>query len=159
MPAPGFRSPDPRQDSLEQWHAFHQAALSGMSGLALALDRQAWADVVRACRWVRDSFQPQHRWEEQRLFPLLDQAGARALRRTLRGDHREMGRLAQEVLEAWNGSATDGPQARRLLDLVRQHIDTEQHRALPLLRGEEPSMDAAPPGAGYHTPTRFPARR
>jgi hypothetical protein len=130
-----------------------------MCRLALALDRQAWAEVLRACRWVQESFQPQYLWEEQRLFPLLDQAGARTLRRALRGDHREMGRLAQGVLEAWDGSATDGAQVRLLLDLVRQHIDTEQHRALPLLRGQKPLADAVPQGAGYHTPTRFPARR
>jgi hypothetical protein len=159
MPAPDLPTPVLRQASLEQWHAFHETALNGMWGLALALDQRAWAEVVHTCRWVREAFHPQNLWEEQRMFPLLDQAGARTLRQALWGDHREMGRLAQGVLEAWDGGATDGPRARRLLDLVRQHIDTEQHRALPLLRGQKPLADAVPQGAGYHTPTRFPARR
>ena len=68
-----------------------------------------------------------------------------------------MGDLARAILDGNAEGADPGPhglRARRLLDLVRQHIDTEVHCMLPLLQSQAlpagPSASAT--GAGYLTP-------
>jgi hemerythrin-like domain-containing protein len=141
---------------LGAWHGFHREVLDRMSGLALALDRHDRPEVERACRWLHGRLDAHLRWEEQELYPRLEPAGATELRAALQADHREMLRLAGLALEAGPPGDAHHPTepARRLLDLVRHHIDTEKHRVLPLVEGRRPYEP--PAGAGYHTPPRWP---
>jgi hemerythrin-like domain-containing protein len=141
---------------LGAWQGFHLDVLVRMSDLAQALDRQDHPEVERICRWTRERFEDHHRWEEQELFPHLAPAGAADLAVILRAEHREMIHLATLALEACPPEDVRHPcePARRLLDLVRHHIDAEKHRVLPLLQGRRPYEP--PPGAGYHTPPRWP---
>jgi hypothetical protein len=153
MPAP---SPVPLaslQPGLVEWHLLHQAAMARMSDLAYALDRQGWMDVDRACRWLHEELRPHSLREERELLPLLAAVTTRQLCRQLRADHQEMGHLTLALLHGHAGGRVHdlgrhGQRARRLLNLVRQHIDTEEHVLLPLLEGR-----AGPPereaGAGY----------
>ncbi|MGA2083638.1 MAG: hemerythrin domain-containing protein [Holophaga sp.] len=166
MPNPASSLPPVaiHEAELADWQRIHQDALSAMADLSRALDRQDWQGVEQACRWVRETFQAHNRWEEQGPLPRLARAGGRSLQGVLRTDHQEMDLLAGAILQAdGRGRALQphlqGARARRLLDLVRQHVDTEAHRALPLLQGQRPLTEAAPEGAGYHTPVRFRGRR
>jgi hypothetical protein len=150
-------------DGLAEWRQFHQDAMARMADLALALDHQGWQGVELACRWVHEAFHPHNLWEEQRLFPLLDQAGRGQLGKQLKLDHREMGDLARAILDGNAGGTVRDPgphglRARRLLDLVRQHIDIEVHCMLPLLQGQPAPAGPSPSEAGYRTPpaTRRP---
>jgi hypothetical protein len=132
---------------LEDWHGLHRAAMACMWQLATALDRQGGPEVERACRWLQEQFRPHNEREERDLLPLLEAVGARDLGRQLSAEHREMSELSRDLLDG----RQDGPvglRARRLLDLVRQHIDTEEHVMLPLLQGlrRRPDPDAAGPG-------------
>jgi len=145
---------------LAEWHQLHQAAMARMSDLANALDRQGWSDVDLACRWLHAEFRPHNEGEERDLLPLLERLGARDLGRQLSADHREMGVLTQALLHGHAGGQVPEPgrhgeRARRLLDLVRQHIDTEEHRMLPLLQGLPHPATAPAAGAGYATTMRF----
>jgi hypothetical protein len=131
--------------------------MARMSDLALALDRQGWQGVELACRWVQEAFHPHNQWEEQRLFPLLEQAGRGQLGDQLKLDHREMGDLARAILDGNAGGEVADPsphglRARRLLNLVRQHIDTEMHCMLPLLQSQAVPAGPSATGAGYRTP-------
>jgi hypothetical protein len=154
---PSAPSPVPlalREEGLAAWRQFHQDAMARMSDLALALDRQGWQGVELACRWVHEAFHPHNQWEEQRLFPLLEQMGRGPLGAQLKLDHREMGDLVRAILDGNAGGAVADPgphglRARRLLDLVRQHIDTEVHCMLPLLQGRAARPDPMAPGPGY----------
>ena len=141
---------------MAEWHRLHQAALARMSDLANALDRRGWMDVDRACRWLHEQFHPHHEREERDLLPLLEQAGARNLRRQLSAEHREMGDLTRALLQGHAGGQLQDPRhgerARRLLDLVRQHIDTEEHFMRPLLQGRPAPARAPETGAGYQAP-------
>jgi hemerythrin-like domain-containing protein len=149
------RSPVPPaslQPGLAQWHQLHQLALARMSDLANALDRQGWMEVDRACRWLHEEFRPHNDREERELMPLLAAVVARPLWRQLRADHQEMGHLTQALLHGHAGGRVHdlgrhGQRARRLLNLVRQHIDTEEHVVLPLIQGQcLPSFET---GEGY----------
>lgn len=138
---------------LDAWQGIHQAVLARMCDLAQALDRHDHPQAERACRWIHGHLDGHLRWEEREMFPRLAAAGAPGLAGILRADHREMIRLAALALSLDPGdSRHPGEPARRLLDLVRHHVDTEQHRVLPLLQGRRPYEP--PPGAGYHTPPR-----
>jgi len=153
---PGPLPPALREDGLAEWHQFHQDAMARMSDLALALDHQGWPGVERACRWVHEAFHPHNQWEEQRLFPLLERVGRGQLGEQLKLDHLEMGDLTQAILDGSAGGMVADPsphglRARRLLDLVRQHIDTEVHCMLPLLQGQGATPADAPAGEGYLT--------
>ena len=141
---------------LEAWRGFHQEVLVRMSALALALDRQDRTEVERACRWVHERLDAHHGWEERELLSRLEPAGAADLAVVLRADHRDMIRLAGQVLDPGAREDTRHPSepARRLLDLVRHHVDTEQNRVMPLLQGRR--SPGPEPGAGYHTPPRWP---
>ncbi len=163
IPAP---SPQPLpicEDGLAEWHRFHQDAMVRMSELASALDQQGWLAVELACRWAHEAFHRHNEWEEQRLVPLLEQVGGQRLREQLRLDHREMGDLTRALLNGHaDGQVKDpkphGLRARRLLNLVRAHIDTEVHRMLPLLQGQMQRPSDTPAGAGYQaTPGRSAA--
>jgi glutamate synthase (NADPH/NADH) small chain len=123
-----------------EWHSLHQVAMARMSDLAAALDAQDWPGVLKACQWTRDVLRPHNEGEERELFPLLEEVGAEELREQLTADHREMWDLEVQLAAAVDHGVVSAPgpfgeRARRLLDLVRQHIDTEEHLMLPLLRG------------------------
>jgi iron-sulfur cluster repair protein YtfE (RIC family) len=152
-----------QESQLAGWHRLHQEALGEMSALALALDRQVWPVVERTCRWVRETLHPHNLREEQDLFPFLEQAGAQVLEEALRTDHREMAHLAQSILPEEGcgriqNPALRGERARQLLDLIRQHIDTEEHLALPLLQGRRHDSQDPPPGTGYRTMSPYRRR-
>ena len=158
MPTPD-RQPETAaslEAGLAVWNGFHRETLTRMSALALALDRRDRPEVERACHWIHGRLEAHQRWEEQELYPRLVPAGAVDLLAALRADHREMLHLAGRVLEPSPPEDAGHPSepARRLLDLVRHHFDAEKHRMLPLLQGRRPYEP--PPGAGYHTPPRWP---
>ena len=143
MPTPSSLSvvADPTSPSMIEWHALHQVAMRRMSDLATALDAKDWDGVQQACQWVNDVLRPHNEGEERELFPLLEEVGAEELQEQLTNDHREMWELESQLTAAVvDGKVADpaayGEKARRLLDLVRQHIDTEEHLMLPLLRGK-----------------------
>jgi hypothetical protein len=132
-----------------QWQQLHQAAMARMSELAHALHRQDWPGVDQVCRWVREVLGPQGAGEERVLFPLLAQTGAAGLGEQLSADHRQMGGLARAILQGGQDPNIQGERVRQLLDLVRQHIDTEAHRVLPLLQGLVPGPRADLSAEGY----------
>jgi hemerythrin-like domain-containing protein len=149
------RSPAPLagfEAGMAEWRRLHQAAMARMSDLASALDRQRWLEVDQACRWLHEEFRPHNDREERELLPLLAAADARRLWRQLRAEHQEMAHLTQAILHGHAGGRVHdlgrhGERARRLLNLVRQHIDTEEHVVLPLIQGQGPAgLDT---GAGY----------
>jgi hypothetical protein len=121
--------------TLAHWQQWHQTALARMSDLAHALDRLDWMAVDHACLWVHDVLRPHHQVQERDLFPLLKPGLDGKLRTQLRADHRKMSHLSRAILQARAvGASPDdnlqGERSRRLLDLVRQHLDTEA-RFLP----------------------------
>ena len=139
-PTPLSVATDPASPSMIEWHSLHQVAMARMSDLAAALDAQDWPGVLKACQWTRDVLRPHNEGEERELFPLLEEVGAEELREQLTADHREMWDLEVQLAAAVDHGVVSAPgpfgeRARRLLDLVRQHIDTEEHLMLPLLRG------------------------
>ena len=129
------------ETSMGEWHLLHVSAMGKMSELAAALMARDWAQVDRACRWVYEVLRPHNEAEEREILPLLDELGAEALCDQLIGDHREMWDLTLKLLAANDGGVVkdaSGYQesARKLMDLIRQHIDTEEHVMLPLLKGK-----------------------
>lgn len=125
--------------------------MNRMAELALALHRQDGPEAARACRWVATVLAPWHTAQEAGLLPLLAAAGAPPpLGAQLRADHREMAVLARELGTApdWDAQRQGDP-ARRLLDLVRQHLDTEAHRVRPLLQGLPEAIAGSRTDAGY----------
>lgn len=147
VPSTGTAGPDPA--ALAQWRQASQAAMGRMSDLAQALDRRDWPGMARICRWVREELPPRNAREEQEFFPLLARTGARTLGKQLARDHRHMDDLARAILEQEGDPQALAAQARRMLDLVRQHIDMETHQALPLLQGLTPMAQAGATDAGY----------
>jgi glutamate synthase (NADPH/NADH) small chain len=152
VPVPVSVAPD--SANMLEWHSLHQIAMAKMSDLALALDAQDWVAVDRACRWVYEVLRPHNEGEERELFPLLEEVGAEELREQLTADHREMWELDLQLLTANDNGDVKAPglygeQARRLLDLVRQHIDTEEHLMLPLLRGRSTYPSTGAMDEGY----------
>ncbi|WP_306602191.1 NADPH-dependent glutamate synthase [Geothrix sp. 21YS21S-2] len=142
------------ETSMGEWHLLHLSAMTKMSELAAALLAQDWAQVDRACRWVYEVLRPHNEAEERELLPLLDELGAEALMDQLIGDHREMWDLTLLLLAANAGGVVKEPgiyqeQARRLMDLIRQHIDTEEHVMLPLLKGKSLYMGDEVNADGY----------
>ncbi|MDR3670379.1 MAG: hemerythrin domain-containing protein [Holophaga sp.] len=141
---------------LAEWHDQHQEALGRMSALANALDRQGWPDVDQACRWLQEVSVPHHQLEESELLPVLLAVGAGALSRRLAADHRKMEILLRAILHGQRNGRVRSPgphgeRARQLLNLVRQHIDTEEHVMLPLLRGLPHPLREQETSEGYLT--------
>jgi glutamate synthase (NADPH/NADH) small chain len=142
------------ETSMGEWHLLHRSAMGKMSELAAALLAQDWAGVDRSCRWVYEVLRPHNEAEEREMLPLLDELGAEALCDQLVGDHREMWELTLQMLAANDGGTVSEPGAyqelaRRLLDLIRQHIDTEEHVMLPLLKGKSLYMGPEVNEDGY----------
>jgi len=134
-PAPPSAPSALDEATLAHWQQWHQTALARMSDLAHALDRLDWMAVDHACLWVHDVLRPHHQVQERDLFPLLKPGLDGKLRTQLRADHRKMSHLSRAILQARAvGASPDdnlqGERSRRLLDLVRQHLDTEA-RFLP----------------------------
>ena len=153
MPVPTPLSAVTDSAAMADWHALHQTAMARMSELATALNARDWVQVDHTCRWIYEVLRPHNEGEERELFPLLEELGAEALQEQLLNDHREMWDLDLQLLAANDKGEVKAPGAygelaRRLLDLVRQHIDTEEHLMLPLLRGRSgyPSTGAMEEG-------------
>jgi hypothetical protein len=156
MPIPSSSPIPPALDQagMVHWQLLHQQVMARMSQLAQALDGQVWIDVDRACRWLHEEFHPHNAWEEQELLPRLEAVAGRKLRRRLIADHRAMGHLTQAILQGHtDGQVRDpgghGERARRLLNLVRQHTDTEAQVLLPLIQGRSNPPVPAETGEGY----------
>lgn len=127
-------------NGLAGWHGLHQEALQRMETLEKALADDAWISVDEACRWIYEELRPHNEAEERELFPLLEELGAEQLQEQLLSEHREMWDLNLQILTGIAEGTAKEPAvtaelARRMLALVRQHIDTEEHLLLPLLRG------------------------
>ncbi len=125
---------------LEGWHGLHREALQRMETLEAALAAGAWGTVDEASRWIYEELRPHNEAEERELFPLLEELGAEQLEEQLLSEHREMWDLNLQILTGIAEGGAKEPAviaelAQRLLALVRQHIDTEEHLLLPLLRG------------------------
>jgi len=125
---------------LEGWHRLHREALQRMDTLETALAGGVWAVVDEACRWIYEELRPHNEAEERELFPLLEELGAEQLQEQLLSEHREMWDLNLQILTGIAEGTAKEPGvtadlARRMLALVRQLIDTEEHLLLPLLRG------------------------
>ena len=139
MPQP-VHAPQAPEGNLEGWHALHQEALARLDSLEAALDLGNWTLVDEACRWIYEVLRPHNEAEERELFPLLEELGAEQLEEQLSSEHREMWDLNLQLLTGiLEGKAKDPDVSaglgRRLATLVRQHIDTEEHLLLPLLKG------------------------
>ncbi len=125
---------------LDPWHGFHREALARMEVLETALEASDWALVEQGCRWIQEMLRSHHEAEERDVFPLLEELGTESLQEQLLEEHGEMGALDQRILAALQAAefeAVPGP-ARRLLALLRQHIETEEGLLLPLLKGRSP---------------------
>lgn len=118
-------------EGLEAWGRFHLAAHGRMTDLAEALLARDGARIGAALAWVRDELGPHEAAEARCLRPLLEAAQAASLGARLQQDHVRIGDLVRDLPgdEAGREKA-----ARQLLDLVRQHADTEAFAAVPLLK-------------------------
>ncbi|HLO65689.1 MAG TPA: NADPH-dependent glutamate synthase [Holophaga sp.] len=142
------------ETSMGEWHLLHLTALGKLNELASALEARNWAQVDRAAHWVYEVLRPHNEAEERELLPLLDELGAEGLMDQLIGDHREMWDLTLQLLAANDGGNVrePGPYLEvglKLVDLVRQHIETEEKVMLPLLKGKSLFMGAEVNEDGY----------
>jgi len=124
-----------------------------MTRFEASLDVSDWNAVDEACRWVYEVLRPHNAAEEVELFPLLEELGTEDLREQLVAEHREMWDLTLQLLAGIDGNSAQDPAAemdlgRRLLRLVREHIETEENLLLPLLKGRSiwPSEDVTDEG-------------
>ena len=166
-PAPSPIAPAPPEVDRAHWQQFHRITMARMSALAGALDRQDWTEVHQACQWVQEALWRHQQEEERTLFPLLDRAGAPKLRHQLSADHRKIWKLNQRLLQAGREGRVEDPgshgqRARRLLNLVREHIDAEEH--LPLFQaspghtaGASECPECAPPETCFESSPGQPA--
>ena len=125
--------------------------MARMAELADALVGQDRPGVDRVCQWLMGAFGVQGTVEERTLFPHLEAAGARPLAARLSAEHRAMATLSNEILHSNESPGVWGERTRQLLDLVRQHLDTEAHLALPLIQGLPPASAASRTDAGYRS--------
>jgi len=129
------------ETSMGEWHLLHLSALGKMADLEKALASQDWTQVDRCGRWVYEVLRPHNEAEEREILPLLEEVGAEALCDQLLGDHREMWDLTLQLLAGNDTGTVKDPEAyrekgQRLLELIRQHIETEEKVMLPLLQGK-----------------------
>jgi len=123
------------------WHATHQEAQERLTRMAAALGAGDWKAVDLGARWVFEVLKPHNEAEERELFPLLDEIGAETLLQRLQEDHRQMWDLNLQLLSEINEGQVRAPRSltllgQRLVDLVRDHIETEEKLMLPLLKGK-----------------------
>ncbi|BDU75715.1 NADPH-dependent glutamate synthase [Mesoterricola sediminis] len=152
-PAPSFALVHD-ETSMGEWHLLHLTALGKLTELDAAIAGRDWVGMERAARWIYEVLRPHNEAEERELLPLLEELGAEALMDQLVGDHREMWDLTLHLLSGNDGGSVreQGPYlevARKLLDLVRQHIETEERVMLPLLKGKSLYMGAEVNEDGY----------
>ena len=129
------------ETSMGEWHLLHQSALGKMAELDAAIQAKEWARIDRACVWVYEVLRPHNEAEERELLPLLEEVGAENLADQLISDHREMWDLTLAMMAGNDAGVVAEPATyletgQRLLDLIRGHIETEEHIMLPLLRGK-----------------------
>jgi hypothetical protein len=127
--SPSF--PPPSAEGLEVWGRFHLAAHGRMTQLAAALLTRDWELAEAVCAWVREELVGHVEAEASVFIPLLQAAGAPHLGTQLQRDNQAMLDLVAELPPAGPSSEEA---LRRLLDLVRQHVDTEAFAVLPLLK-------------------------
>ncbi|NTV75345.1 MAG: sulfide/dihydroorotate dehydrogenase-like FAD/NAD-binding protein, partial [Holophaga sp.] len=136
------------ETSMAEWHAFHAAALDRLDHLEEALASRDWPNLTGLLRWVATDLCAHNRAEELELLPLLEEVGAEALCEQLLSDHREIRERSGSLLAT--GDAGASPElTRALLSLIRQHIGTEEHLMLPLLRGKSLYTGADVNAEGY----------
>jgi glutamate synthase (NADPH/NADH) small chain len=123
------------------WHSTHQEAQEQLSLMGAALANADWAGVDRGARWIYEVLKPHNVAEERELFPLLEELGAEALYQRLHDDHRQMWELNLQLLAEITEGQVRAPKSvallgQRLVDLIRDHIEAEEHLMLPLLKGK-----------------------
>lgn len=131
-------APAVEDPALEGCHRLHLEALERLEGLERAVEAADWGVVDEGARWIYGILRPHNEAEERELFPLLEALGAEALMEELEAEHREMWDLTLQVLSAIDEGRPGAPealqaQARSLVSLVRDHIETEERLMLPLL--------------------------
>ena len=123
------------------WHATHGEAQEQLTQMAKALAAGDWKGVDQGSKWIYEVLRPHNEAEERDLFPLLEEIGAEALYQRLHDDHRQMWELNLQLLAEINDGTVRSPRAltllgQRLVDLIRDHIEVEEHLMLPLLKGK-----------------------
>ncbi len=123
------------------WHTTHEEAEQRLTLLSQALVKGDWTAVDEGARWIYEVLRPHNEAEERELFPLLEEIGAESLHQRLQDDHRRMWEMTLNLLtEVVDGKVKHGEQVthlgQKLVDLIRDHIDAEEHLMLPLLKGK-----------------------
>ncbi|WP_243302827.1 NADPH-dependent glutamate synthase [Geothrix oryzisoli] len=123
------------------WHATHQEAQERLTRMAEALGSGDWKAVDLGAKWIFEVLKPHNEAEERELFPLLEEIGAEALLQRLQEDHRQMWDLNLQLLSEISEGQVRAPRSltllgQRLVDLIRDHIETEEQLMLPLLKGK-----------------------
>ncbi|HJU82758.1 MAG TPA: NADPH-dependent glutamate synthase [Holophagaceae bacterium] len=123
------------------WHELHEEAQRRLRAMSLAIAQEDWRGVDEGARWIYQVLRPHNEAEEQELFPLLEEIGAESLHQRLYDDHRQMWQLDLMLLSEISDGVAQHPVgatllAQKLVDLVREHIDTEERLMLPLLKGK-----------------------
>ncbi len=139
---------------LEREHREIANGLGRITEVAGQAERFSAADVVGApnglLQWLESSLEPHAAWEEQWLYPRLDQlAGSAWPTRLLSFDHQQI-RERIEALKVERDSLSHGAAPSRLRDLparlygldavIRCHLEREDRFLLPVL--DEPAAAA-----------------
>jgi glutamate synthase (NADPH/NADH) small chain len=123
------------------WHLTHEEAQKQLTLFADALVRCDWSAVDQGARWIYEVLRPHNEAEERELFPMLAEIGADALYDRLQEDHRLMWDMTLQLLvQIVDGKVANREQVillgQKLVDLIREHIEAEEHLMLPLLKGK-----------------------
>ncbi len=144
----------PDEIRIEAWRGEHELALGQLDILERAIRSEDWPMVDQVARWMYDVQRPHHEAEERELFPLLDELGAESLLEQLREDHRQVWSLTLDLLTSIVDGEVAQPEhalgsALTLLNLMREHVETEERLMLPLLRGKSLYTPEAVTEEGY----------
>jgi glutamate synthase (NADPH/NADH) small chain len=136
------------------WHATHEEAQARLTRMAEALGAADWQEVDKGAKWIYEVLRPHNEAEERELFPLLEEIGAEALHQRLFEDHRQMWDLTLQLLAEIADGQVRAPRSltllgQRLVDLIRDHIEAEEHLMLPLLKGRSLYCSDAETQDGY----------
>lgn len=136
------------------WHATHEEAQERLTRMAEALGAGDWKGVDLGAKWIYEVLRPHNEAEERELFPLLEEIGAEALHQRLHEDHRQMWDLTLQLLAEITEGSVRAPRSltllgQRLVDLIRDHIEAEEHLMLPLLHGRSLYASDAETQDGY----------